>query len=73
VSEKHSKQNDPSRRRFLKGMVVGGSVAGLAGGSSVMAATQTSTPSSKAGAEPTQRKGYQETAHIRRFYDLARG
>ncbi len=65
-------QQDASRRRFLKGMVIGGSVASVAGGSSVLAATHSPAPAKAEGDDLTKRKGYQETAHVRRFYDLAR-
>ncbi|MDR9414426.1 MAG: twin-arginine translocation signal domain-containing protein [Spiribacter sp.] len=66
-------QHDSSRRRFLKGVAVGGTVAGVAGGSSALAVTQTAAPDTEARAESTPSSGYQETAHVRRFYDLARG
>lgn len=65
-------QQDASRRRFLKGMVIGGSVATVAGGSSVLAATHSPAPVEAESAKMTSAKGYQESAHIRRFYDLAR-
>ncbi|PWG62221.1 hypothetical protein [Sediminicurvatus halobius] len=65
-------RND-SRRRFLKGLVIGGAAAGIAAGGSAgaLAAPVTAKPAN--AAEKPARKGYQETAHVRRYYDLARG
>lgn len=64
-------RND-SRRRFLKGLVIGGAAAGVAAAGSAGAVSAT-TPEKPAKPEgKTARKGYQETAHVRRYYDLAR-
>lgn len=65
------RQNDASRRRFLKGLVVGGAAVGMAAGSGVMAAEPMPCEKTAESAE-SKLKGYQETAHVRRFYDLAR-
>ncbi len=66
-------QQDPSRRRFLKGMAIGGSIASVAGTSSAVAITQSPAPVKTTNATASTRQGYQESAHVRRYYDLARG
>lgn len=63
-------RND-SRRRFLKGLVIGGATAGIAAGGSAGALAAPANPANTA--DKPARKGYQETAHVRRYYDLARG
>jgi len=69
LESKTERQSDKSRREFLKGAVVaGGAVAVVATtGKSVMAAevTETISVSKKA-------KAYEETQHIRDYYDSAR-
>lgn len=63
-----------SRRRFLAGVVVGGgaaagvAVAGVAPRPDADAASGDADRSAS-----TETRGYRETAHIRRYYDLARG
>ena len=62
-----TKQHDkPSRRRFLQtaAMVAGG--AALAAPASAVAAQPAAT------AKSTASRGYQKSAHVRRYYQLAR-
>lgn len=70
MSSEKSERNE-SRRSFLKGLVVGGAAVGVAAGSGVMAAEPAPT-ADYAESSSSKVKGYQETAHVRRFYDLAR-
>ena len=63
-------KSDKSRREFLKGTVAAGGAAAVVaatGSSAVMAADETVTvnPGKKV-------KGYQETQHIRDYYDSLR-
>lgn len=61
-----------SRRRFLKGLVIGSAVAGVAAGGSAGALAAPAPAKTTKAADRPARKGYQETAHVRRYYDLAR-
>ena len=70
MSSEKSERNE-SRRVFLKGLVVGGAAVGVAAGSGVMAA-EPAPKADQAESSLPKVKGYQETAHVRRFYDLAR-
>ena len=66
-------QHNTNRRRFLKRAAMGGAVAGVASTTSALAMTnQDNQPVEKHTASASD-SGYQETAHVRRFYDLARG
>lgn len=64
-------RND-SRRRFLKGLALGGAAAGIAAGASTGALAAPAPANTAKAADRPARKGYQETAHVRRYYDLAR-
>lgn len=70
MSSEKSESNE-GRRSFLKGLVVGGAAVGVAASSGVMAAEPTPAIE-QTDLTSSQVKGYQETAHVRRFYDLAR-
>jgi hypothetical protein len=73
IDMKHgSKSADKGRREFLvKGIAAVGGAATL-----VAAGTSGAAETPKAGAKPAaatpRAKGYRETEHIRRYYDLAR-
>lgn len=61
-------QSDKSRREFLKGAVVVGAAAAVAvSGQSAMAADDTETSSVNKA-----QKGYEETQHVRDYYNSAR-
>ena len=66
-------QHDSSRRRFLGGLAVSGAVVGVTSGGSALAMAQKPTPTTEEPTASSRGSGYQETAHVRRFYDLARG
>lgn len=62
-SEKKSEGED--RRGFMKLLGLGGVASGVA--------TVTGAPEASAGeAKPETEGGYQETDHVRRYYELAR-
>jgi hypothetical protein len=61
------KATSPARRAFLKtaGLGAGAAAAGVAG-----AVALDATPAAAARAESAE--GYRETAHVKRFYELAK-
>lgn len=69
IELKENVQSDKSRREFLKGAVVAGSAAAIVAstGNNAMASevTESKAVSKKA-------KGYEETQHVRDYYDSAR-
>lgn len=69
LESKEELQSGKSRREFLKGAVAAGGAAAVVAttGNNVMAAevSEVTTVSNKP-------KGYQETQHVRDFYDSAR-
>jgi nitrous oxide reductase len=57
------------RRRFLLGLAAaGGGAAAVAAGQSVAA---DSSPADDSGTDPAERRGYQETQHVRDYYRTA--
>lgn len=67
---KHRKQPDsPARRQFLRGVAVIGGVAGV---SALTGQAFGETEEPETGAQPVPGKGYQESDHIRTYYDKAR-
>ena len=69
----NDKQHNKSRRRFLKQAAMGSAVAGVASTSTALAVTGQAPSAVKTQTASATGSGYQETAHVRRFYDLARG
>jgi hypothetical protein len=65
--DKQPKATSPARRAFLKtaGLGAGAAAASVAG-----AVALDATPAAAASAG--QAEGYRETAHVKRFYDLAK-
>ena len=65
--DKESKATSPARRVFLKtaGLGAGAAAAGVVGA----VALDLPPAAAKASADP---EGYRETAHVKRFYELAR-
>lgn len=64
--DKQPKANAPGRRAFLKtaGLSAGAAAAGIAGAVAGDAAP--------AAAAPAEGETYRETAHVKRFYELAK-
>lgn len=62
------------RRRFIRGVAAGGTlVAGAAAaGVRLDGVSPGAALSEQAEGEPSRAQGYRETAHVRRYYDLAR-
>lgn len=62
------------RRRFIRGVAAGGTlVAGtVAAGVRIGGEATDSPPSKRADTATIREQGYRETAHVRRYYDLAR-
>lgn len=62
------------RRRFIRGVAAGGTlVAGAAAAGVRLRAEPAARAQRQAGPAPQpQSTGYTETAHVRRYYDLAR-
>lgn len=61
-----------SRRRFLGSVVIGGTAVAGAAVAGVRVAPTPEAPAEKTAAGAEGKAGYHETAHIRRYYDLAR-
>lgn len=57
------------RRAFLRGVGAG---AGAVGAVATVAVTGGTAAAAEVGATPADADGYRETAHVRRYYDLAR-
>ncbi|WP_440995799.1 hypothetical protein [Arhodomonas sp. SL1] len=61
------------RRRFLRGVAAGGTLAAGAAAAGVRVSADTARADKPAGKDDAGRaRGYQESEHVRRYYDLAR-
>lgn len=65
--DKQPKATSPGRRAFLKtaGLSAGAAAAGVAGAVAI-------DPQAAEAAAATQSEGYRESAHVKRFYELAK-
>ena len=66
--DKESKATSPARRVFLKTAGLGAGAAAAAG----VVGTVVLDPQPAAAKASTGADGYRETAHVKRFYELAR-
>ena len=64
--KKTDKPDSVARRDFLKGAGVAGAAAGVA------AVTLSGKPAAAKVAETGKHAGYQETEHVKKYYELAR-
>jgi len=62
------------RRRFIRGVAAGGTLVAGAAAAGVRfdGAPSGGARTEHAEGEPSRAQGYRETAHVRRYYDLAR-
>ena len=67
----NTNQSGRGRRGFLRNLTIGAGVATVAGTVEADAITSASTPT-ETTPQRTEPKGYQETAHVKRYYELAR-
>ncbi len=63
----------PGRRRFLGVLAIGGTAGAGIAVAGVPSSMQPVPGRAKGAEQPATAQGYQETAHVRRYYDLARG
>jgi len=66
MSEQKKAPTSPTRREFFKTAGLG-AVAGVAG-----VVSQQPAPAQAAEATPQQGAGYQETDHVKRYYELSK-
>lgn len=69
MTKQRKQPERPGRRQFLRNVAVLGGVAGV---SAVTGQAFGQTGEPEAGAQPVPGEGYQETDHIRTYYDKAR-
>lgn len=69
-----SRPTSLDRRRFIRGVAAGGTLAAGAAAAGVRLGAEVADErrSDPADANATRARGYRETAHVRRYYDLAR-
>jgi hypothetical protein len=63
----------PGRRRFLGVLAAGGTAAAGVAVAGVPVNMEPETARAKTAEPAAKPQGYQETAHVRRYYELARG
>jgi len=69
MTKQRKQPEHPGRRQFLRGVVVIGGVAGV---SALTGKAFGETGEPEEGAQPVTGKGYQESDHIRTYYEKAR-